>query len=107
VLAGGLSSLRMEAAARIVSLDNISGREGFQKYPRRQLPAVELKAFWPDSYTRGYIYSAGIDSGHKTDYRTASIRRFPRNNVPGGPFNQRKDKAKKKGEARGRGVARV
>lgn len=46
---------------------------------------VELKVFWLDSYTRGYIYipSVRIDPGHKTYYRRAQHTAVPRNNVPG------------------------
>jgi len=84
VLAGGLSSLRMEAAAIIVSLDNSLGREGFQKYPCRQFPAVELKEFWPDSYTRGYIYSVGdrFRSQDVLPYSQYSYTAVSRNNIP-------------------------
>jgi len=82
VLAGGLSSLRMEAAAIIVSLDNSLGREGFQKYPCRQFPAVELKEFWPDSYTRGYIYSVGDRFRSQDVLPYSRYTAVSRNNVP-------------------------
>ena len=73
----------------IVSLDNSLGTEGFQKYPCRQFPAVELKEFWPDSYTRG-IYIALGDRFRSQDVLPYSqYRAVSRNNVR---------------EARGRGV---